>query len=117
MNATTLFDWSLVSGCIGFILPLCIEKTARYIEGKHKVIVVLCTCFICSCTQWGIQGGFETATIPNALGSFFMIVIIAINSWNQMWKRWFPSDKDPLEESYKLYKQWFESNTNFTFNQ
>ena len=117
MTATSIFDWSLVSGCIGFLLPMLIEKTAKHMKGKHKVLVVLGTCFICSLVQWGIQGGFETATITNALGSFFMIVLVAINSWSQMWKRWFPSDKDPFEESFKLYKKWAQDPTNFTFNQ
>ena len=117
MNTNVIFDWSLVSGCIGFILPLLIEKTARHLKGKPKVLVVLGSCLVCSCVQWGIQGGFEKATIPTALGSFFMIVLIAINSWSQMWKRWFPSDKDPFDESFKLYKKWVQSNTDFTFGQ
>lgn len=117
MNVTSILNWSVVSGFIGFMIPMIIEKTARHIKGKHKVVVVLCTCFLCSFVQWCVQGGFGTTTLPNALGSFFMIVLIAINSWNQMWKRWFPTDKDPFEESYKLYKKWFESNPDFTFNQ
>jgi hypothetical protein len=117
MNAALVLDWSLVSGSIGFLLPMLIEKTASHVKGKHKILVVLGSCFICSCAQWGIQGGFKTTTIPNALGSFFMIVIIAINSWNQMWKRWFPSDKDPFEEPFKLYKKWAEDHTDFTFCQ
>lgn len=98
MNETIAasIDWVAVSGFIGLILPVIIELFAKKISGKAKILVVWGCCIVCAVAQHGMDGGFSEWNWGQFLTSAVIIITIAVNSWNQMWKKWFPTDPDPI---------------------
>ena len=95
---STSINWVAISGFIGLILPVLIELFAKKISGKAKILVVWVCCLFCAVVQHGVDGGFQEWNWGQFTTSAVIIISIAINSWNQMWKKWFPDTPNPVPQ-------------------
>ena len=111
MNMSEVMEWTALSGLIGMVLPIVIELFAKKVKGKKKIVIVLVSCIVTSIAQYGVQGGFKEVNLSMFFYTSAIICTMAINSWNQMWKKWFPTDPNPLKET----EEWEKKQTAFTF--
>ncbi len=99
MNAVSFQNgaqWVTLSSFIGLILPVLIEKFAGGIKGKSKIVVVVICCLLTSIVQVGLAGKFEHNGTGYFASAFIAILLVSINSWNSMWKKWFPKEPSPI---------------------
>lgn len=90
-------DWIGISGLLGLILPVLIELFTKKITGKWKIVIVFATCLVSAVIQNGVEGGFKSWNWSQFSVSFTVIITLAVNMWNQMWKKWFPDETNPIE--------------------
>ena len=105
----SVVQWTAVSGMIGVLLPVMIELFAKHIKGKKKIAVVFGCCLISSTVQYGVEGCFQNWNPSLLVYTLGVILTISINSWNQMWKKWFPTEPSPLPEPNSVQKDAKES--------
>jgi hypothetical protein len=92
-------DWVVVSAGIGMILPVLIELFSKHVHGRWKIVIVFFFCLISAFAQYGLNGNFQAEgfTLSQFLISLLIILGMAVNFWEVMWKKWFPGIKDPIK--------------------
>jgi hypothetical protein len=90
-------DWVALSGLTGLIMPVLIELFAKKVHGQAKIIIVWVACLFTAFVQHGLDGGFQAWDWGQFTVTLVIILGIAINSWNQMWKKWFGEQPDPTK--------------------
>jgi len=92
-------DWLVVSGFIGLILPLIIERFANKAKGQAKILIVFGWCILAAVVQTGVQGGWIGWNWSMLAQSVLMILGTSVVLWREMWRKWYPNTPDPVDKA------------------